>query len=148
MRNKIKKATIARAKHFRSLTYKKEGISIATASKIYKMICRPLLEYGHPLFLNVSKALLTNLEIGERTSLRKITKIRNPKNPVLNPSNELLYKTTQKEPIIDRIKRAGKKFITRENNKNIILPLLHEYNRVNPPKRKLLSLACSNTYVH
>ncbi|KAK9891657.1 hypothetical protein WA026_015625 [Henosepilachna vigintioctopunctata] len=105
----------------------------------YSLSCQDItrINYGHPLFLNGSKALLTNFEIGERSSLRKITKIRNPKNPLFNPSNELLYETTQIEPIIDRINGLSKKFINRENNKNIILPLLHEYNRVNPPKRKL-----------
>lgn len=37
----IKKKTIARAKHFRSLTYKNQGISMKNSTKIFITICKP-----------------------------------------------------------------------------------------------------------
>lgn len=47
--NIIKKA-IARTKYFIKLTNKKQGTSIKSATKIYKTICLPILEYAHPQF--------------------------------------------------------------------------------------------------
>jgi hypothetical protein len=42
----MKQNAIGRAKHFRNLTYKNRGINNTTAAKIYKMLCRPMLENG------------------------------------------------------------------------------------------------------
>ncbi|KAJ8970338.1 hypothetical protein NQ317_007617 [Molorchus minor] len=55
------------------------------------MICRPIIEYGHVVFNSCRKAALNNIEVAERSALRKITKIRHPNNPLHNPSNQLLY---------------------------------------------------------
>lgn len=135
-----KKAAITRAGHFRSLTYKNLGINIKTASSIYKMICRPLLDYGGIIFSNATKTCLNNLEIAERTCLRKITKLRHPNNPLHNPSNTLLYETTEVEPILTRLHRLGMKFIKNQNNRNIMEPLVHRYNRETTEKAKLPAL--------
>ena len=119
----IKSKCTTRAKHFRSLTYKNQGISTLTASHIYKSICRPLLEYCHPLYLNCRRPAIKNLETAERTALRSITRIRHPQNPLHNPSNELLYQATQVEPIMNRIKHLSTKFSRVLENRNILTRL-------------------------
>lgn len=138
--NLQKKSAITRAGHFRSLTYKNMGISSKTASMIYKMICRPLLEYGLPIFSNATKTALSMIEVAERTCLRKITKLRHPNNPLYNPSNQLLYQITEIEPILERMQKLCKKFITNRNNINVIEPLIHHYNEETTPKAKLPAL--------
>ena len=95
----IIKKKITRAKHFRSLTYKNQGINISSASKIYKTICRPILEYGHLLFSNSGPTAKKNIEVGERKAIRTITKLRHPQNPLYNPPNTLLYQKIEVEPI-------------------------------------------------
>ncbi|XP_044764200.1 uncharacterized protein LOC123320825 [Coccinella septempunctata] len=104
------------------------------------MICRPLLEYGHTIFQNTSESTLKNLEVAERTCLRKITKIRHPNNPLHNPPNQLLYEATEIEPILSRLREQSKKFIKGITNKTIITPLLHQYDTESPPKAKLPAL--------
>lgn len=103
-----KQSILTRSRHFRNLTYKNEGIDTHTACKIYKMICRPILEYGFVLFGNCRKPALRNMEVGERSSMRKITKIRHPNNPLHNPSNHLLYQKTNIEPILSRLQTFKK----------------------------------------
>ena len=118
--NNMKKECIKRAKRFRTLTYGKRGISTKTACKIYKSICRPLLEYGHITFTQITKKTLNTIETAERTALRSITKIRHPNNPLHNPSNSLLYKLTKIEPIQDRLDRLKRKFASKEGNWEIL----------------------------
>lgn len=130
-----KQSIISRTKHFRSLTYKNEGINTSTACKIYKMICRPILEYGFILFGNCRKPALHNIEVGERSSLRKITKIRHLNNPLHNPSNNLLYQKTQIEPILSRFQRLAQKFANNAFNTDLINPLIHQMNPNITPKR-------------
>ena len=65
----IKKKIITRVRHFRALTYNREGINLKTATNIYKMICRPMLDYGHTLLLNCRLPALRNIETAERQSL-------------------------------------------------------------------------------
>lgn len=129
----VKRKTITRAKHFRALTFKNKGINISTASKIYKTICRPLVEYGHPLFTNCRNTTLKNLRVAETSSLRAITKIRHPSNPLHNPSNALLYQKTKIQPIEERLKSLTKKFAQRACNTQIIQPLLIFRNN-SPPR--------------
>lgn len=119
----IKTKTINRAKHFRSLTYKNQGINTKTAAKIYKSICRPVLEYGHVLYLNLKPPALKNIKTAETASLRAITKMRHPQNPLHNPSNGLLYTRTKIQPILERMEQLTVGFAKREQNLLIIEPL-------------------------
>ena len=65
----VKKTIIRRAKHFSKLTYKAQGINGTTATKIYKLLCRPIIEYGHPLYLNCKGPAINNLKVAETTAL-------------------------------------------------------------------------------
>ena len=85
----LKQRIITRAKYFRSLTYKNEGISTQNAAKIYKSICRPLLEFGHTLYLNCRKYIRKTIQVAETSALRVITKIRHPRNPMHKPSKTM-----------------------------------------------------------
>lgn len=116
MKTKIKN----RAKHFRSLTFKKEGISTKTASIIYKSICRPIIEYANILFMTCRKPALQNIKVAETSTLRSITRMRHPDNPLYNPSNELLYTRTHIKPIDIRYQDLLTKFISRPHNINLI----------------------------
>lgn len=112
----MKKQCISRAKFFSALTYRKSGISVKTASCIYKSICRPLLVYAHPLYLSCLKTPLKNINTAETSSLRIITKMRHPQNPLHNPSNDLLYKLTKVEPIEERLSKLSRRLA---NNVNV-----------------------------
>lgn len=115
-----KKNIISRAKHFRSLTYNRNGINAETASRIYKLICRPMIEYGHVLFLNCKNPARKKLKVAETSSIRKITKIRHPLNPLHNPPNPLLYQMTNIMPIEDRLIHLSKRFSQRPQNLEIL----------------------------
>ena len=107
----VKSKTIARASHFRKITFKNKLIATKQASKIHKCICRPLLDYGRPIMLNCNNSAKENIRIAEITALRSLTKIRHPNHPLHNPSNTLLYdKTWQVQPIIERAKMLSTKF--------------------------------------
>ena len=106
----VKSKTIARASHFRKITFKNKLIATKQASKIYKCICRPLLDYGHPILLNCNNPAKENIRNAETTALRRLTKIRHLNNPLHNPSNTLLYDKTQVQPIIERAKMLSAKF--------------------------------------
>lgn len=138
--NSTKQTAINRAMHFRSLTYRDYCIGVETASKIYSMICRPLLEYGHQILGQCNKSISKIIGVAERTSLRKITKMRHPNNPLHNPANDYLYEKTKIEPIGDRILRLNKKFIGQQHNINIIEPLIHKLTHPERCKRKLPEL--------
>lgn len=109
-----------RAKYFRSLTYKTFGINTETAGIIYKTICRPLLEYAHPLFMNCRKNTIKTIQTAETTALRCISKLRHPQNPMHNPPNNLLYEKTKTKPIQDRLEELNKKFAKRPHNIDIL----------------------------
>lgn len=128
----IKRKIISRAKHFRMLTYKNKGINISVASKIYKSICRPMIEYGHTLYLNCRKTALKNIQVAETSSLRVITKIRHPANPLYHPSNELLYNKTKILPIIQRLPVLSTKFAKQAHNLEKLDPLLLPRTEVRP----------------
>jgi hypothetical protein len=83
----MKQNAIGRAKHFRNLTYKNRGINNTTAAKIYKMLCRPMLEYGALHLLKTKNRVKRRLEVAETTCLRKNTKIRHSNNPLHDPPN-------------------------------------------------------------
>lgn len=129
-----KNQIITRAKHFRALTYKREGINLKTATTIYKMICRPIIEYGHHIFINARKPTLKTIEVAERSSLRSITKIRHPRNPLHNPSNEMLYKNTKIEPIQQRMLRLSSKFANSPHNFEILHHCTIEENTISRRK--------------
>ena len=74
----------------------KKGINIKTATHIYKMLCRPILEYGLILLLNAKKHARKRIEVAETTCLKKITKICHPNNSLHNPPN------TSITPILER----------------------------------------------
>lgn len=105
-----KKKTIARAKHFKCLSRKNDGINLHTKCRIYKMICRPLIEYGHVIYQNLKASAWKNLQVAETSSLRAVTKLRHPNNPLHNPPNQLLYLTTHVLPIQQRISQLNQKF--------------------------------------
>lgn len=119
----VKKKCITRGKHFRSLTYKNKGINKKTAAHIYKSICRPILEYAHPLYLNCRKPARKNLEVAETSTIRSVTKIRHPGNPLHNPPNNLLYQTTNIKPISQRLIHLSTKFAKNEQTLSAIQPL-------------------------
>lgn len=131
-----KKKIVTRAQVFRSLTYKNKGISTRTAAKIYKTICRPLLEYGHTVYLNCRQPAKKQLQTGETSALRKITKIRHPRNPLFNPPNTLLYKMLNIEPICDRITRLSENFAKRPHNWEILNDYLQQRNMYTRSKVK------------
>lgn len=137
----IKKKCITRSRHFRSLTYKNQGISKKTAAHIYTSICRPILEYSHPLYLNARRPVRKNLEIAETTTLRSITKTRHPRNPLHNPPNTLLYEITQITPINQRLKSLTTKFAKEEHNIEIIQPLCKIRDQGIPRRRKYPELS-------
>lgn len=118
----LKKKCITRGKHFRSLTYKDKGINKKTAAHIYKSICRPILEYAHPLYLNCRKPAIKNLQVAETSTIRSITKIRHTGNPLHNPPNNLLYQTTNIEPISQRLVHLSTKFAKNEHTLTAIQP--------------------------
>lgn len=115
-----KKKVITRAKYFRSLTYKNQGINIRTASKIYKSICRPLLEYAHPILINCNNIAKKIMQTAETSALRVITKMRHPSNPIHNPPNPLLYEKTGIVPINSRIAELNRRFAKRPQNLRIL----------------------------
>ena len=133
-----------RASQFRGLTYKDRGIDIETAVHIYKMICRPILEYGSLLLNNIGNSARYSLNVGERGALRNITRLRHPNNPLYNPSNELLYQSTNITPITTRIETLSRKIANRfppvfhlflnkdpnlvtANSNSTILDTIHKY---------------------
>lgn len=118
--SKVKKQTITRAKHFRCLTFKKGGANLATMSKIYKLICRPIIEYGHVIFLNLKNPALRNLKVAETTAIRTMAKIRHPNNTLHNPPNHLLYQLTHIQPIQDRLSTLSQRYCTKQHNKDFI----------------------------
>lgn len=133
--NNIKKKMIARAKHFRCLTYNNQGIDMKTATIIYKSICRPIIEYGHPLYANCRESVIKILEVAETTSLRAITKMRHPNNRLHNPPNHLLYSRTKVEPIGGRIEKLNNKFIQRLKELDDISDLMHDEPADNPRRK-------------
>lgn len=116
----VKKNIISRAKHFRGLAYKRDGINISTMSKIYKLICRPIIEYGHVIFSNLKNPAIKNLKVAETSAIRIITKIRHPNNPLHNPPNHLLYTQTHIQPIQERLSTLTRRFCQKQHNKNSI----------------------------
>lgn len=121
-----KRTVIKRAKHFRSLTFKNEGISTKTAAIIYKSICRPILDYANVLFTTCQKPAIQKLKVAETTSLRSITKMRHPENPLHNPPNEFLYSRTSIKPIDLRLRDLSIRFATRSHNIDLIQPHCRE----------------------
>lgn len=124
----IKKKCQTRAKHFRTLTYKDRGINMKTASHIYRCICRPLLEYAHPLSLNYRNQAKRNIRTAETCALRSITRMRHPDNPLHNPPNSLLYEKTRVTNILDRMTELTCKLV----NKTEILETITPWCRKRP----------------
>lgn len=133
--NITKKKAINRAKHFKCLTYKDQGIDMKTPTKIYKTICRPIIEYGHPLYANCKESLWKIIEVAETSSLRTITKLRNPRNRLHNPSNNLLYNLTKVVAIRERIKKLNERFGRRLEDADDVLVQFH-YDPVSQIHRK------------
>lgn len=131
----MKRKTISRAKYFSKLVYRKQGINIKSASIIYKTICRPLLEYAHPVFANCKPPAIKNLTVAETTALRTITRMRHPRNPLHNPPNSLLYLNTRIEPIEIRMSRLNKAFYNRLLQLDEVISQYQE-DRRNTSKRK------------
>ncbi|KAJ8952802.1 hypothetical protein NQ318_008119 [Aromia moschata] len=80
----------------------------------------PILDYGHTLFINCRKPAINNIKTAETSSLRIITKMRHPNNPVHNPPNEHLYQETQLTPITDRLQLLSSKFARQPHNRDIL----------------------------
>lgn len=140
----VKKKTIARAACFAALRYKEERINLKTASFVYKTICRPLLEYAHILFINCRRTALKNISTAETTSLRKITKMRHPANPLHNPPNRSLYEDTKIIPILDRLKDLTRNFLREEENLRILQRLCitrtNQEDHIKFPERTIYEL--------
>lgn len=107
---KMQTEVTRRAKHFRSLTYKDKGISVESATQIYKSICRPLLDYGHLITICSPESTKELIRKAERKCLRILTKIRHPNNPLHNINNEDLYAKTKMTPITVRYRTLTEKF--------------------------------------
>ncbi len=90
------------------------------------MICRPIIEYGHIVTINQRSSTRKNLEVGERNSLRALTKMRHPNNALHNPPNDMLYSITEIEPFLDRSRRLATRFINNSINSTILAPILQE----------------------
>lgn len=118
----VKKNTISRARHFSSLSKKETGINLRTKIQIYKMICRPVIEYGNVLFLNLKNTAMKNLKVAETSAIRNITKIRHPNNQLHKPPNALLYQMTQVQPIEERLAKLASNFREIPLNKELITP--------------------------
>lgn len=119
----IRQETTKRAKHFRSLTYKNMGISTKTSTQIYKTICRPVLDYGNIILTNATDRTKIHLQTTEQITLRLITKIRHPNNPLYNPPTHILYEQTELIKFTDRTIKLQKKFTQVSHNMTIIEPL-------------------------
>lgn len=117
---KMRTETTKRAKHFRGLTYKNKGISTYTATKIYKTICRPLLDYGNIILANSSEKAKKYIQTTEQIAVRLITKIRHPENPLFNPSNQMLFERTKLIKITDRHNKIQKKWKSKKGNWTIV----------------------------
>lgn len=122
----MKKKAISRAKCFSKLVIRNQGLTMKNAKKIYTSICRPILEYAHPILMNCRNPAIKNLEVAERTALRSISRLRHPINRLYNPPNQLLYTSTNIEPISTRLQKLNKKFYSRLRNMEDILHLYHD----------------------
>lgn len=133
--SQMKKKTISRAKHFSRLVIGNQGLSVANAAKIYKTICRPILEYAHPILINCRNPAIQNIQTAERIALRTISRIRHPHNRLHNPPNELLYEKTMIQPISDRFQKLNSKFYSRLEGMAEIIKLYHEDLNNNPTRK-------------
>lgn len=127
---------MSRAKYFRSLTYKNQGISTVKATQIYATICRPLIEYGSFLLLNARNPAWKNVSVGETGALRQLTKIRNPNNPLHNPSNIYLYSKIRIQPIQERTCCLARRFAAKHKNMDILRPMCRTRTRPGNPSFK------------
>lgn len=109
-----KQKTLTRAKHFRKITFKDRQIHIKHLSKIYKSICRPIIEYGHPILMNCKKTATNKIKTAETCAIRSLTRIRHPNNPLHNPPNTLLYELTNITPVLTRTQILTKKFASEQ----------------------------------
>lgn len=116
----VKQKTLNRSKHLRKLTYRQQGISRKQATLLYKVLCRPLIDYGAILFSTCTPNVYKILETTETTSLRIITRIRHPRNILWNPSNQLLYNITNCEQITTRQHRLNTTFTHKPHNMHLI----------------------------
>jgi hypothetical protein len=132
----MKIRAIARAQHFRDLMYKNQGISQRTAAHIYKMLCRAINEYDYLLFYNVSNSTKKKIEVTETTFLRRIIKLRHPRNSLFNPSNVLLYQYTSIKWIIQRWDKLAQKFSSKPSNLEILTPMTVNFPEDCPRKRQ------------
>lgn len=132
----IKRKMITRSKHFRCLTYRNSGISMKTACHIYKMLCRPMVEYAQIIFGACRRPALSLIEIAERTCLRTITKMRHPANPLHNPSNDYLYEKTKIVPILQRFDGLTRRFTSRAANITKIEPFILSFPQNYTRKRQ------------
>lgn len=107
---KSKSKLLCRASHFRSITFKDKEIRSKHITKIYKSICRPIIEYGHPIFSNCKETALNKIKTAETCAIRRLSRIRNPNNPLHNPRNTSLYEQTGITPISTRLKLLTKQF--------------------------------------
>ena len=117
--------------------------------KIYKLICRPILEYGHIIFGNLKNPAIKNLEVAEPSAIRTITKIRHRNNPLHNPPNHLLYQLTHIQPIQARLSTLAQRFCQKQFNKDIIDEYcIRRNNRGNRHRQQIPSgrkLQCGNS---
>lgn len=114
----IKKSTIQKSKFFKC--FDRKHVNLKTLSFIYKVICRPSLEYAHPIYVNAKPSTIKILKTAETCALRNITKMRHPENPLHNPPNRLLYQLTEVTPLETRLEGLWKNFINKQKNQDII----------------------------
>lgn len=130
----IKQKTVNRAKQLRKLTFRQLGLSRKHATLTYKVLCRPLLDYGAILFTTCSPNTLKIISTAETTALRTITRLRHPQNILWNPSNQSLYDMTKTEPILRRQRTLNQTFLKKTHNQHLLRQFL-----VPLPQQSLLS---------
>jgi hypothetical protein len=113
----MKQNAIGRAKHFRNLTYKNRGINNTTAAKIYKMLCRPMLEYG-ALHLLKTKTRSSRNHLPKKKHQNKAFKQSSAR------STEYLYEKLAIEPIKHRtMTKLKKRFAIKKSSFDKLNPL-------------------------
>ena len=128
----IKQEVCRRAKYFRALSSSNEGLSPLNRTRVYKAICRPILEYSTPIFLSCKHNFWRIINIAERSALRSITRLRHPNNILHNPPNPFLYNECNIVPIKTRHIMLSERFYNNIINDNFLQLLDNSLDAYNP----------------
>ncbi|UYV63510.1 hypothetical protein LAZ67_2004380 [Cordylochernes scorpioides] len=110
----------------------KSKLSLNSKRTIYTSIIRPILIYGHPIFMTAHKTILKKLEVFENKMIRKIM------SPPWYVRNTILRNDLNIENIKDYIIRQAFKFY--EKSEKLENPTLKEATNYKCGKRKIRNL--------